>query len=86
MSMDTTVTAMIELDARHRAPLGKLAQHDRYLTTVERSGRIIMEPVVVLTHAQVKLLQDGEYWAGVETIALKEGSDAVDFDELPVPD
>lgn len=40
----------------------------------------------MLTRSQLELLQDGTYWADVEAIALEDGTDAIDFDELPAPD
>lgn len=85
--MDTlgTTTASIELDARHRAPLGRLARHDRYAVTVEPSGRIILEPAVLLTQSQLKLLQNGEFWEELDAIVSEGSADYVDFEELPAP-
>lgn len=40
-------TRVLEVDSRRRISLGSLAQHDRYLVTVEPDGRIVLTPAVV---------------------------------------
>ena len=47
---------LLELDARRRISLGKIAQHNRYLVNVEEDGTIVLTPTVVMTVAEAKLL------------------------------
>lgn len=48
---------LIELDARNRASLGKLARHRRYLAKLQPDGTIVLTPaaVVPLDTARVKV-------------------------------
>lgn len=39
---------LLELDARGRVSLGRLAAHRRYLVTVQDNGQILLTPVTVL--------------------------------------
>ena len=49
---------LIELDDRRRASLGKVgrAEHRRYLAREEPDGTIILEPAVVMTETEARLL------------------------------
>lgn len=48
---------LIELDSRKRAPLRQLAQHRRYLVTVDDDGVLIFTPAVVMTEFEATLRQ-----------------------------
>lgn len=39
---------LIQLDRRHRASLGRIARHYRYLAHVESDGTIVLTPAVVV--------------------------------------
>lgn len=56
---------LVELDDRRRVALGRLADHDRYLATRDEQGRIILEPVVVMTETERRLLDNEQFWARV---------------------
>lgn len=47
---------VIAHDARHRASLGALATHDRYLAEVETDGTTVLTPAVVMSAAEAALL------------------------------
>lgn len=49
MSTVKPQATLIELDSRKRAPLRQLAQHQRYLVTVDEDGVLIFTPAVVMT-------------------------------------
>lgn len=63
--MTTTDRMLLELDGRRRLTLGKLAEHDRYLVSVLDSGRILLEPAVVMTESEFALAHDEAFWARV---------------------
>jgi hypothetical protein len=81
--MANTTTVSIELDARNRAPLGKLATSDRYIATVDAAGRIVMEPAVLLTTTELRLLKNDAYWTAADEAAGEDTSDYVDLEVLP---
>jgi hypothetical protein len=62
---------LIMLDDRGRAPLGKVADHDEYLVHRYADGRIVLEPAVTLTRAELNLRDDAAFWARVAK-ALEE--------------
>jgi hypothetical protein len=47
---------MVELDERRRLSLGKIGHHTRYLVREESDGTLIMQPAVVMTEFEAKLL------------------------------
>jgi len=49
---------VIELDARRRANLARIAkaEHERYFANVEADGTIVLTPAVVMTSFEAKLL------------------------------
>lgn len=58
MAMSGSKSVLVEVDARGRVSLGKLrAKSGPYLATVEPDGSLILEPAVVLSESQRKLLQ-----------------------------
>lgn len=59
--MDT----VIELDDRRRVSLGKIGHHTRYVVHEEPDGTIIMEPAVVLTEAEARIMAMPELLAQI---------------------
>lgn len=47
---------LIELDDRRRASLGKVGRHNRYIAREEEDGTVILEPAVILTEFEAKVL------------------------------
>lgn len=70
MSGDTdfkiSKSAVIELDDRRRASLGKFGRHDRYLIREQEDGTLILEPAVVLTEAEAAYLRNPTLVALIE--------------------
>lgn len=54
MAMETR--SYVQVQARGRVTLGKLATADQYLARREPDGTIILEPAEVMTAAEAKLL------------------------------
>lgn len=52
------MTTIAQLDTRGRLSLGRMATSETYVVTVEHGGRIILDPAVVLTRAEERLLSD----------------------------
>lgn len=44
---------LLEVDARRRITLGALAQHRRYLATVQDSGQILLTPATIVPAGDV---------------------------------
>ncbi len=59
-------SAVIELDDRRRASLGKFGRHDRYLIREQEDGTLILEPAVVLTEAEAAYLKNPALVALIE--------------------
>jgi hypothetical protein len=57
---------LIELDARSRASLKQVAQHDKYIAEVEADGTIVLTPAVVMSAAEARLLQRADIRDRVE--------------------
>jgi hypothetical protein len=47
--------SLLEVDARRRVSLGALAEHDRYLASLEEDGTIVLTPAVVMPAAEARL-------------------------------
>lgn len=62
----TSKSAVIELDDRRRASLGKFGRHDRYLVSEQEDGTLILEPAIVLTEAEAAYLRNTSLVALVE--------------------
>lgn len=59
--------ALIELDDRKRASLGRLGEPgQRYRVTKEPDGTLIWEPVVVMSEAEARLLANPELVERIE--------------------
>lgn len=72
---------LFQKDSRGRLPLGQLLQHDRYLGVRDRQGRIILEPAVVLTATEQRLLSDPAFIARMSEAATQPTED-LDLDDL----
>lgn len=59
-------TTLIEVDDRRRMSLGKLGRHSRYLAHEQPDGTLILEPAVVLTEAEARLLANKDLMAQIE--------------------
>jgi len=59
-------SAVIELDDRRRASLGKFGRHDRYLVREQEDGTLILEPAIVLTEAEAAFLANPALVALIE--------------------
>lgn len=62
--MATSVYA--ELDTRKRVSLAKIATATSYLITAEPSGRIVLEPAVVMTASEAAIIADPQIRAQYE--------------------
>jgi hypothetical protein len=57
---------LVELDDRRRISLGKIGRHSRYLVHEEDDGTIILEPAVVLSEAEARLMANAELVSQIE--------------------
>lgn len=76
-----TQPIMFQKDSRGRLPLGQLLDHDRYLGSRDDEGRIVLEPAVVMTVAEERLLSDPQFRARM-TQAAAAPVEELDLDEL----
>lgn len=56
--MSKTTTTFAQLDVRKRISLAKFSPPASYVMTVEPSGRIVLEPAVMLTEDDVAVMSD----------------------------
>ena len=75
------VQFLVEKDSRGRLSLGSVLTSDRYLVSCDAHGRVVLEPAVVLTAAEERLLADSAFRADM-TIAATEPAQALDLDSL----
>lgn len=78
---DVSEPILFQKDSRGRLPLGQLLDHDRYLGVRDEEGRIILEPAVVLTVTEQRLLGDGNFIARM-TDAASSPTEDLDLEEL----
>jgi hypothetical protein len=52
----STEPTLVELDSRHRAALGRLARHSRYLAEVDDDGIITLTPAAVVSALEATLI------------------------------
>ena len=79
---DGTVTSfLVEKDSRCRVSLGQVLTEQRYLVTVDRKGRVILEPAVVMTRAEERLLADPAFRSAM-TAAASEPTEPLDLDSI----
>lgn len=64
-----TNSILLEKDRRGRIALGKVADAERYLVHREANGRIILEPAVVMSAIEERLLADPAFIARMTTAA-----------------
>ncbi len=64
---------ILTLDSRKRANLASVADHDHYVMTREPSGRIVLDPAVVLTEDELTALRDSTVWKASEQSFAKGG-------------
>lgn len=72
---------LFQKDSRGRLPLGQLLDHDRYLGTRDREGRIILEPAVVLSVTEQRLLSDPDFVTRM-TQAASQPAEDLDLEDL----
>jgi hypothetical protein len=58
---------LIELDARGRASIGKLARHRRYLAALQPDGTIVLTPAAVVPASAWSEVAPGLYVAPLDT-------------------
>lgn len=66
-------TQLLQLDTRKRVSLAKIATADNYIATTEASGRIILDPAVVMTEVEASLMADPELREQVESRMAANG-------------
>jgi hypothetical protein len=72
---------LFQKDSRGRLALGPLLDHDRYLGVRDSEGRIILEPAVVLTTIEQRLLADQRFIARM-TEAANQPTEDLDLEDL----
>lgn len=72
---------LVEPDSRGRVSLGALLAPGRYLASVDGEGRVVLEPAVVLTATEERLLSDPDFRARM-TSAASEPVDPLDLEAL----
>lgn len=85
MSAATSSGQLLELDARRRVTLGKLAHHDRYTARLMSNGSILLEPAVVVTADEAAMIRTPEFIAMLQRRIndINNGAGVpVDLDEL----
>jgi hypothetical protein len=76
-----TDAVLLQKDSRGRVPLGSMGTADRYIARADSEGRIVLEPAVVLTATEERLLSDPAFIARMSE-AAKAPSDTFELDEL----
>lgn len=61
-----STASFVTLDSRKRLNLASFAPRESYKITAEKSGRIVLEPAVVLTEDELAVLSDTKTLALVE--------------------
>lgn len=72
---------LVEKDSRGRVSLGQVLTEQRYLVTVDSGGRVILEPAVVMTRTEARLLADPAFRTAM-TIAASEPTEPLDLDAI----
>lgn len=76
-----TDPVLLQRDSRGRVPLGSLGTADRYLARADSQGRIVLEPAVVLTSTEERLLSDPDFIARMSE-AAEASAETFELDEL----
>lgn len=79
--LGVTEPVLLEKDSRGRIALGKVADAQRYLVHREANGRIILEPAVVMSASEQRLLSDPAFIARMTAAASAPTSSLV-LDDL----
>jgi hypothetical protein len=79
--MATTASFLVQKDSRGRVALGSVMTDDRYLVTCDADGRIILEPAVVMTATEHRLLSDPDFIAQMSQ-AADAPSVRIELDEI----
>lgn len=77
-----SATHLVRPDARRRVSLGDAVNEGvDYRVTKEPSGRVVLDPVVVVSQAEAKLAGNEEFW---ERVAQNQAQprERFDLDEL----
>ncbi|MFM8862191.1 MAG: hypothetical protein ACKOIA_07050 [Acidimicrobiia bacterium] len=72
---------LAEADSRGRLSLGSVLTAQRYLVSTDDEGRILLEPAVVMTATEERLLADAGFRAEA-TRAAREPASPLDLDDL----
>lgn len=80
-SMKPVTPFLVEKDSRGRVSLGQVLTTDRYLVSRDSKGRVILEPAVVMTATEERLLADGSFRSRM-TAAAQEATEPLTLDTL----
>jgi hypothetical protein len=72
---------VLHKDSRGRVPLGALGAADRSLARADSQGRIVLEPAIVLTASEERLLSDTAFIARMGD-AAEAPAETFQLDEL----
>lgn len=72
---------LVEKDSRGRLALGSVLTSERYLVTCDSHGRVVLEPAVVLTATEERLLADSVFRSEM-TAAAFEPAQPLELDTL----
>jgi hypothetical protein len=80
MTTGTATDQIIEVDSRGRISLGKLGRPDtqRYLARVEDDGTIVLQPAVVISAFEARVLADPALVARVQAALADDETVEVD--------
>ena len=79
--MASSVPFLVQKDARGRVSLGSVLSDGQYLVTCDEEGRVILEPAVVMTVAEQRLLTDAAFRRRM-TAAASEPATRLELDEI----
>ena len=72
---------LVQKDSRGRVSLGSVLTEDQYLVTCDIEGRVILEPAVVMTAAEQRLLTNGAFLRKISE-AAEAPATGLDLDEF----
>ncbi|MGY6501016.1 MAG: hypothetical protein ACXIVQ_09020 [Acidimicrobiales bacterium] len=78
--MSTSETLLVK-DTRGRVTIGGLSDADRFIVYRDPSGRIVLEPAVVMTATEARLLGDPGFVRRMSDAATAP-TEPLDFDDL----
>lgn len=79
--MASSVSFLVQKDARGRVSLGSVLSDGQYLVTCDDEGRVVLEPAVVMTVAEQRLLTDAAFRRRT-TAAASEPATRLELDEI----